>query len=227
MNKACIILILSTILVSCMGKHKSDSQQAIIKKPSQSINQDISDTLKVDLSSSLILWKGTKMNGAGKHEGQMQLQDAVFTTSESMLVGGQFTADMNTIEVTDIPEHEPVPRQKFNNHMKSEDFFDTETYPISKFEITSIKQKTMDSLVIAGNLTIKDITKNITFTAGIMQKAFTARFTIDRFQWNIAYEGSWADKSLVALFLSGNAKPTRITSGASISSFIFLKYLIR
>lgn len=91
------------------------------------------------------------MKGAGKHEGQVQLQEAYFTTAEELLIGGKFTVDMNSIQVTDIPKNEPVPRQRFNNHMKSEDFFQSEIYPTSKFEITNIEQITTDSLKVSGN----------------------------------------------------------------------------
>lgn len=197
MNKSLIILFLIIPLISCTGKHKSDSQQAIIKQSSLSNSQGNSDTLKVNLSRSSIHWKGTKMGGAGKHEGQIELKDAFFNTSENHLVGGHFTVDMSTIQVTDIPEHEPVPRKRFIDHMKSEDFFDVENYSIAKFEITNLENITDDSLKVSGNLTIKEITKNITFLAEKKQKAFTTKFTFDRFQWNIAYEGSWVDKTLV------------------------------
>jgi polyisoprenoid-binding protein YceI len=185
------------MLISCIGKHKSNSQKATIKAPTHSSNEKTGDTLKVNLSNSSIHWKGTKMKGSGKHQGQIQLQDAFLKNSKGLLVGGHFTVDMNTIEVTDIPEHEPVPRKRFNDHMKSKDFFDTETVPISKFEITKVEHTTTDSLTITGNLTIKGITKSISFASTKKRKTFIARFTIDRFQWNIAYKGSWVNKTLV------------------------------
>ena len=55
--------------------------------------------------------------------------------------------DMTTIGVTDIPEHEPVPRNNLNNHLKSSDFFDVEKFPTSEFQITNVKQITSDSLL--------------------------------------------------------------------------------
>ena len=148
-------------------------------------------------AASIIHWKGTKMKGLGKHEGQIELEDGFFTITNNLLTGGHFIANMNSIEVTDIPAHEPVPRGRFNDHMKSEDFFDTATYPVSKFEITGIQYKTTNSLIISGNLTLKDITRNISFAANYKEKTFETGFTIDRFQWNIGYEGSWVDKTLV------------------------------
>ena len=51
--------------------------------------------------------------------------------------------------------------------------------------------------MISGNLTLKDVTKNIEFGANYKGKSFTAKFTFDRFQWNVAYEGNLVDKTLV------------------------------
>jgi polyisoprenoid-binding protein YceI len=197
MNKLLWILIVPILIGSCLGKHNSKVQEANIGKAKKEQNSPAKDTLKIDLSNSIILWKGTKMRGAGKHEGQIQLQDGYFLTDQNKLVGGRFTMNMNTIQVTDIPEHEPVPRKRFNDHMKSEDFFNTEKYPTSEFTITEINDLANDSIIISGNLNIKDITKNISFKAKNSEKEFSTKFTFDRFEWNIAYEGSWADKTLV------------------------------
>ncbi len=197
MNKLLLILIIPMLFSSCKGKHKSNAQEANIGKAQKDQNSLHKDSLQVDLSNSTIHWKGTKMGGAGKHEGQIQLQNGYFLTDLNKIVGGKFTMDMNSIQVTDIPEHEPVPRKRFNDHMKSEDFFNVKTYPTSEFTITEIENLTNDSILVSGNLTIKDITKSIKFKAISRVKEFSAKFTFDRFEWNVAYEGNWADKTLV------------------------------
>lgn len=197
MNNVSFLLLLLLVLSSCNRNRTTEFQQAAMTKSSPTDVQINSDTLRLDMSRSIIHWKGTKMKGLGKHEGQIELEDGFFTITNSLLTGGHFIANMNSIEVTDIPAHEPVPRRRFNDHMKSEDFFDTATYPVSKFEITGIQYKTTNSLIISGNLTLKDITRNISFAANYKEKTFETGFTIDRFQWNIGYEGSWVDKTLV------------------------------
>jgi polyisoprenoid-binding protein YceI len=197
MNKQLLILIVPMLISSCVGKHNSNAQEANIGKAQKEQSSLTKDTLQVDLSNSDVYWKGTKMRGSGKHQGQIQLQDGYFLTDQNKLVGGRFTMNMNTIQVTDIPEHEPVPRKRFNDHMKSEDFFNTEKYPSSEFTITKINDLANDSILVSGNLTIKDITKSITFKAKSKDQVFSTKFTFDRFEWNIAYEGNWADKTLV------------------------------
>lgn len=196
MNKYYLIVALSITLNSCIGKHSSNAQVAEIKKESTNVN-NTGDTIKINLSQSTIHWKGTKMNGAGKHEGNIELQEAFFLASDENISGGKFVVDMNSITVTDIPEHEPVPKKRFIDHIKSEDFFNVKAYPTSKFEITKTELISNDSLKISGNLTLKEITNNITFQATMINNIFKANFTIDRFLWNIAYEGNIVDKTLV------------------------------
>ncbi|MGB7785812.1 MAG: YceI family protein [Salinimicrobium sp.] len=199
MNRRLLILIVPMLMLisSCIGKYSSDAQEAKIGKAQDEPNSRKEDTIQVDLSKSSIHWRGTKMRGAGKHEGQIDLISGFFLLDRDNLVGGRFTIDMNSIQVTDIPEHEPVPRKRFNNHMRSEDFFHTSKYPTSEFTITKINDLANDSILVSGNLTIKDITRNVNFKAINRKGEFCTKFKFDRFEWNIAYKGSWADKTLV------------------------------
>ncbi|HVZ56267.1 MAG TPA: YceI family protein [Chitinophagaceae bacterium] len=48
-----------------------------------------------------------------------------------------------------------------DGHMKSADFFDVETYPELKFVSTKLEKKSAEEYVLYGDMTIKDITKNI------------------------------------------------------------------
>lgn len=88
-----------------------------------------------------------------------------------------------------------------DNHLRSADFFDAETYPEIKFVATSITKKG-DDYSIAGDLTIKDATKPVVFEAeyggkgtnpwGVEVVAFEAEATINRedfgLTWNAALE---------------------------------------
>ena len=49
-----------------------------------------------------------------------------------------------------------------DNHLKSADFFDAEQFPVITFQSTSII-KSDDGFDVTGNLTIKDVTKEVTF----------------------------------------------------------------
>jgi polyisoprenoid-binding protein YceI len=198
MNKVFVIITFSILLSSCIGKHNSDAQKAIVTAESKELETlPKGDTIKINLTASNIHWKGTKMRGAGKHEGEIELKSGFLIIEKKQVVNGEFVVDMTTIRVTDIPEHEPVPRNNLNKHLKSKDFFNVEKFPTSEFQITNVKQIMSDSLLVSGNLTLKELTKNIEFGAKYQGKSFETKFTVDRFQWNIAYEGSIADKTLV------------------------------
>ena len=49
-----------------------------------------------------------------------------------------------------------------DNHLKSADFFDAEQFPVITFQSTSIL-KSDEGFDVTGNLTIKDVTKEVTF----------------------------------------------------------------
>ena len=50
-----------------------------------------------------------------------------------------------------------------DNHLKSPDFFEIEKYKEIRFQSTSITEKSEGKYAIKGNLTIRDVTKEITF----------------------------------------------------------------
>lgn len=88
-----------------------------------------------------------------------------------------------------------------DNHLKSADFFDAEQFPTITFESTSIT-KSGDSFDVTGNLTIKDVTKEVTFETefngkgtnpwGLAVYGFEATTKINREEfdltWNTALE---------------------------------------
>ncbi|GAB0167529.1 YceI family protein [Lysinibacillus sp. CTST325] len=50
-----------------------------------------------------------------------------------------------------------------DNHLKAADFFDAEKYPTITFKSTNIAKKSDDEYAVTGDLTIKDVTKSVTF----------------------------------------------------------------
>lgn len=64
-----------------------------------------------------------------------------------------FEADVDSIDTN---------AEDRDNHLKSDDFFNAEKFPKLKFESTSFKKTSGDNYELTGNLTIRDITKEIT-----------------------------------------------------------------
>jgi polyisoprenoid-binding protein YceI len=100
------------------------------------------------------------------------------------LVGGSFTIDLKSIVCKDLTD--PTYNQKFITHISSGDFFEVEKFPTANFVITKVVGNQ-----ISGNMTVKGITKAITFPAQISvtggKVAATANITLDRTDYNIKY----------------------------------------
>lgn len=197
MNKHLSIIWGLLLLTSCVGKHHSEAQKVVLEEATATSHQAaLLDTLFVDIAASQIHWKGTKLRGTKKHEGDIQLYTAYLLHENGQLKGGEFRVDMNTLGVTDIPPTDPIPIRNINQHLKSEDFFDVEKYPCAVFTLTDAQSLSQDSLDVSGVLKIKGISKSIRFKASKQGHIFATSFRIDRFMWNIA-EGSWTDKTVV------------------------------
>ncbi len=151
----------------------------------------------MNIEKSKINWIATEMRGTKRRTGTIFFKDGVFLTKNGEIVGGEFIVDMETMDVTDVPVHEKIARKNLLNHLKSDDFFNVTHYPIATLELTNVEKNKDDSLKISGNLTIREVTKNIEFFAHQEDGKFSTSFTFNRLDWNIAYEGSWADKTLV------------------------------
>ena len=88
-----------------------------------------------------------------------------------------------------------------NGHLKSGDFFDTETYPSIRYVSTDVKRDG-DDWTITGDLTIKDVTKSVTIPFeqtgsavdpfGNTRVGFEGETTVNRkdfgLTWNAALE---------------------------------------
>ncbi len=193
------ILVLLLLASNCVEKSNSEVQKVLTQKQ-QSQKQIVDlqvDTLKLDLDQSKLFWKGTKMRGAGSHEGVVRISDGFLLRDKNGFLGGKFEMDMKSISITDIPKTDPIPIKNLTDHLLHADFFDVDNFPKSAFEITEIIRHSSENLNISGNLTIRGITKNIAFSAIQKENSISTQFLIDRFDWNIAYEGSWEDRALV------------------------------
>jgi polyisoprenoid-binding protein YceI len=87
--------------------------------------------------------------------------------------------------------------EKRDAHLRSNDFLNTEKYPDIKFKSTSVNNTGNDTFEIAGDLTIRDVTKPVvlhtTFKGTIdafggTRAAFKATTTIDRFEFGTTWD---------------------------------------
>lgn len=165
-----------------------------------------------DTAKSSLVWSGKSITD--EHQGFITLKSGNMQFNGKELKGGEFVLDMASVKaVMHEKEHDSEKDlEKLSKHLKAKDFFDAESFPEATFVITSVSKpaitdSTQTTLDISGNLTIKGISKNITFPATLDIKdeyiLANAEFNIDRNQWGVNYrsEESWKNK-MISPFLS-------------------------
>ncbi|NBC57637.1 MAG: YceI family protein [Bacteroidetes bacterium] len=144
---------------------------------------------KVDVQNSKITWTGEKLTGS--HEGTINLSEGYFEMKDGKLVGGEFTADMTSITVTDL---EGDSKKKLEGHLNSDDFFGVKKYPTAKFTIKTAAEKSNGVYGVSGDLTIKGKTNPIAFDLKMSKNTAKTTLVIDRTKYDIRYgSGSFFD----------------------------------
>lgn len=146
------------------------------------------DYVRVDVEKSTVKWKGSKIS-TDSHEGLVQIEKGVLMINHGTLVGGVISIDMTSISNTDMQERR---KERLEGHLKSDDFFDVEQFPISTITIIKATKKEGSNYNIVADLTIKGITHSITFDAEVSIRKITfstkAKIKIDRTKWGIKYK---------------------------------------
>ncbi|MGI8636787.1 MAG: YceI family protein [Segetibacter sp.] len=98
-----------------------------------------------------------------------------------------FTVDVNSLNTDN---------EMRDKHLKSDDFFNAEKFPAMKFQSTSFTPAGGNKYKLAGNLTIRDVTKPVVFDVtyggtvvnqGKTKIGFKAKTSIDRFDYNLKW----------------------------------------
>jgi polyisoprenoid-binding protein YceI len=194
----------AAVFASCQSDPKADAAKT---GEAVQIETAAGKTYQADLAQSRVEWTGTKP--VGQHHGSFALQDGSLTVNDGAISGGRFMMDMNSLKVEDKDTNGVF---KLGGHLRSADFFDVTEHPTAMFEISSVAPGVTasgDGLVmkdathtVTGNLTMKGVTKSISFPAKISVNdqvvTANANFNIDRTNWGLVY-GS--DQSLGDKFI--------------------------
>lgn len=139
--------------------------------------------LTVDKSASSIKWDAQKV--VGGHHGTIGIKEGTVQVTENRLTGGRFVIDMPSLVCIDAP--------RVTDHLKNEDFFDVEKNPTATFVISKVDQTT-SGVNITGKLTIKGITKDITFpaTVSLANNRLSAKATVkvNRLDYDIKFRSA-------------------------------------
>lgn len=174
MYSAVAVLALATVFYSFK---KSDKKVNFMKAELELVATNI------NLETSVLNWKGSKP--LGTHNGNVKFLEGSLEVKNGKVKGGEFVIDMTSINTLDLKAGSG--KEKLDGHLMSADFFDVEKYPTSKFVITKVKGAN-----VTGNLTIKDVTKTITFPAKVAVADGKITFSsdvikINRADFNVKY----------------------------------------
>lgn len=160
-------------------------------------------------------YEGATIPTAGTYEIDISHSEVGFSVRHMMVskVRGNFGDVAGTITVAEDPLASKVDvaiqvasvdtkNPDRDGHLKSADFFDAETYPTITFASTGVSDFDGGSLTVAGDLTVRDVTRPVSFRAtyeGVARDpwggdriGFEGRLELDRgdfgLEWNQALE---------------------------------------
>lgn len=123
--------------------------------------------------------------------GSFKKFDGTYTSAEPDLSDAKisFKADAASIN-TGVDQRD--------THLKTDDFLNAEKFPELKFESNSLKKVNGNEYLLTGKLTIRDVTKDVTFKViyggvtkdpwGNTKSGFTVSTVINRFDYNVKYD---------------------------------------
>ena len=162
----------------------SDQILPIPQISDEAVNYQLAD-------DSVLNWTGRKP--AGAHYGTIDIIDGAIAVDGKKVVAGKFIIDMPSLQALDV---EGGTKEKLEGHLKG-GFFAVESFPTATFVIKGTEKKS-GQLYMIGDLTLKWVTKQISFPANVDYDGDTvtaqADFFIDRTEWGVNEVIDIADK---------------------------------
>lgn len=148
--------------------------------------------LPLDLSASVIEWRGQKSFVDTEHRGTVKIKKAYAVISaDQKLIGGTVVIDMTTLENQDLTG---IWKKKLETHLHSADFFDTTKFPEAIFKITDVEYTRSDLINLIGLLTVRDTSRKMNFPVKLQRSnnrwSITGEVTFDRTHFGIHYHSN-------------------------------------
>lgn len=127
--------------------------------------------------------------------------DVSFTSTKSDFTDGKVEASIKVASINTESE-------KRDGHLRTDDFFNAEKFPEIKFKSTSFEKTGENKYNITGDMTIRDVTKNVTFDAtyngsikapwGAEIYSWKAILSINRFDYGLKWSKAIEAGGLIA-----------------------------
>lgn len=143
--------------------------------------------------ASRVSWQGRNIGRA--HSGEIGINVAELEIKD--MTPKSLWVELSMASLKSLDQEDSMMREWLDSHLKSVDFFEVEKYPVASFKTRSITvfrelgpQKAKYTVV--GDLTIKDVTKEISLEALLSKNTdgqikAQAHFDFDRTQWHVFY----------------------------------------
>ena len=146
---------------------------------------------EIRVDESTIAWTGRKIGK--KHHGTVTASGGSLSFKSGVVKSGVITVDMRSIADEDLTDS--MYRNMLVGHLKSDDFFGVEKYPVARLNMKNFTMidgvESKPNYMITADLTIKEYTHEISIEASIREqdkKIFlNAHFDIDRTLWHVKY----------------------------------------
>ena len=195
------------LMAACSSPPESDDAEVGEAKDVEVVENAI--VYKADLNASQVEWIGTK--STGWHNGTIDIRSGEVEVKDGEIVGGNFVMDMTTLVAKDEKMNQEM-NTKLTGHLKSPDFFEAGTYPTAEFVLTGLEptdatiteetteetkkiekyKVTNPTHMVSGNLTVKGITKGITFPAKVTltedRVEAVAKFNLNRKDFELNWQ---------------------------------------
>ena len=178
-----IILTFLFLVVSCsQKKEKVDKPQTLVKELNILPGNYIAD-----VEATKLTWVGRKISSG--HDGTIDLKDGSLNIGDDGQINGKFNIDMSSISVSDL---QGGGKKSLERHLKNEDFFDVNNFPIATLEFSSRTENIIkNKLSLASELTVKNITNPLKFSAQIIEASpqlkIKADIVFDRSIYDVRY----------------------------------------
>lgn len=204
-------LMLSFFLTSCGGP---EGEAAETKEAAPAATADSgSKSYAVVADVSKVMWEGSKPGKS--HFGSIDVSKGSINVEGGKITAGKFTLDMNSITCTDLTGDQ---KEGLESHLKGtqegkeDHFFNVAKHPTGEFVITKVvgvDGNPKFNSTIYGNLTLKGVSKEISFpaTVNVSGKGVTANtppFTINRTDWGIEFMSQSLGDDFKEKFINDN-----------------------
>jgi len=144
-------------------------------------------------SESQIVWQGKKTILTNwVDQGTIAFSSGNLKIEEGLIASSNIIIDMNSISPTKTGANSG--ESQLATHLKSADFFNSEVFPTSVFNMTSVSSNQNGIYNISGDLTIKETTKGITFPVLVFMEGndiiVNGDITINRADFDVRFGSS-------------------------------------